>query len=117
MPIFLFFLSYMSYWRNVAARKESDRAILHALGYDTLSTENLDYGLLRYRLIINTVPIQMIPNNALQYCRDDCVKMDLASVKGIESDDVIWARGLPNKEAPESSGQLIARAVLRLTTL
>jgi len=32
----------------------------------------------------------------------------------MEADDVIWARGLPGKEAPESSGELIARTVLRL---
>ena len=38
---------------------------------------------------------------------------DLASVKGIAGDNVIWARGLPGKDAPEESGTLIAKTVLR----
>ena len=42
------------------------------------------------------------------------MKIDLASVKGMEGGDVIWARGLPGKDAPESSGVLIGKTVLRL---
>ena len=41
--------------------------------------------------------------------------IDLASKLGIEAEDVIWARGLPGKDAPETSGDLIARTVIRLT--
>jgi hypothetical protein len=47
-------------------------------------------------------------------CRSDCVKIDLASKQGIFDDTVIWARGLPNRDTPESSGILIARSVLRV---
>ena len=39
--------------------------------------------------------------------------MDLASVRGISGDRVIWARGLPNQDAPEESGMLIAKTALR----
>lgn len=99
---------------TVAARKESDRAMLLALGYDTLDSSLLDYSLLRFRVIFNTVPVMVINKDSLQFCRPDCLKIDLASKPGIEGDDVIWARGLPNKDAPESSGALIARTVLRL---
>lgn len=99
---------------TVAARKEADRAMLLALGYDALDTAGLDYSLVRYRLICNTVPQPVISKEACAYCQKDCLKLDLASVKGIDSDDVLWARGLPNKYAPASSGELIARSILRL---
>lgn len=99
---------------TVAARKETDRAMLGALGYDTEDSGALGYSLLRYRVIFNTVPLMILPRESTQYCRPDCLKIDLASAAGIEAEDVIWARGLPNRDAPESSGVLIARSVLRL---
>ncbi len=98
---------------TVAARKESDRAMLAALGYDTENTTfSGGYGLLRYRVIFNTVPQMVLPKELTQYCHKDCLKIDLASVPGIQGDDVIVARGLPSKDAPESSGELIARTIL-----
>ena len=102
---------------TVAARKEQDRAMLSALGYDTESISALGYGLLRYDVIFNTVPAKVLPEAAIAYCNADCLKIDLASQLGIEAKDVIWARGLPNKEAPASSGKLIARTALRLATI
>ena len=101
---------------TVAARKEQDRAVAAALGYDVVNTHTLSYELLRFRAIFNTVPEPVISKDATQYCRPDCLKIDLASVPGIDAPDVISARGLPNKDAPESSGELIARTVLRLGT-
>lgn len=98
---------------TVAARKEIDRAMLSTLGYETENTTfSGGYGLLRYRVIFNTVPVMVLTKDLTQYCHQDCLKIDLASLPGIEGDDVIWARGLPNKEAPESSGELIARTIL-----
>lgn len=98
---------------TVAARKESDRAMLLSLGYDTEDSSTLGYSLLRYRIIFNTVPEMILTKGALVHCRPDCLKVDLASVQGIEADDVLWARGLPGKYAPETSGELIARSILR----
>lgn len=99
---------------TVAARKESDRAMLLALGYDTLDPRRLSYELLRFRVIFNTVPVMVLPTEKMQHCAAECLKIDLASSLGMEADDVIWARGLPNKDAPESSGELIARAALHI---
>lgn len=99
---------------SVAVRKESDRAMLLALGYDSEILTPPAYGLARYRLIFNTVPAMVLPEAWLEYCQPDCLKIDLASVPGIGGADVVWARGLPNKYAPETSGALIARTVLRL---
>ena len=99
---------------TVAARKAADRAMLDALGYDTLSTEGLGYSLLRFRVIFNTAPELVLPAEAMHYASADCLKIDLASLPGMEAPDVIWARGLPSKDAPESSAALIAKTILRL---
>ena len=56
----------------------------------------------------------IFPKDKLKYCQEDCLKIDLASLPGMDGSDVIVARGLPNLEAPESSGHLIAKTVLRL---
>lgn len=92
----------------VQARKEQDRAILAALGY--LPRQKID----AYRVIFNTVPAPVIDENERSLCRSDCLKIDLASDQGIAGEDVLWARGLPGKDAPESSGRLIAFTAARL---
>ena len=101
---------------SVAARKPADRAMLQALGYGTEDTAALNYQLMRYRVIFNTAPTLLLTEAQLQHCRPDCLKIDLASARGLAGDDVIWARGLPNKDAPETSGELIARTAIRLAS-
>lgn len=91
---------------TVAARKESDRAMLRALGYGTVSTDDLPAD--NYRVILNTAPVMVLP-----HCPEKCLKIDLASQPGLGGNDVLWARGLPGKDAPEASGELIARTVLK----
>ena len=90
---------------TVCARKESDRSILSALGYT--ATEYKLADLTRYRVIFNTVPTMVFP-----VCPGNALKIDLASRLGLGSEDVIWARGLPGKDAPGSSGALIANTLI-----
>ena len=97
---------------TVAARKEPDRAMLTALGYRAVDTAHLEDALSGCRLIFNTAPQMLLRREQLAVYRH-CVKIDLASQLGMEGDDVIWARGLPGKYAPESSGHLIARTLLK----
>lgn len=99
---------------TVAARKESDRAMLRALGYEVDIPQQLYCGLRKYRLVYNTAPAPILPQSRLCYCRADCIKIDLASKKGLDGTDVIWARNLPGKDAPEASGELIAKTAIRL---
>lgn len=94
---------------TVAARKETDRAMAAALGYKTVTVAHFQADL--YRVIFNTVPQMISPDTP-----GDALKIDLASSLGLGGGDVIWARGLPNKDAPESSGELIARTAMRLTS-
>lgn len=91
----------------VAARKPCDRAILTALGYEAIATDHIDTD--RFDLIFNTVPVLIIEN-----CASDAIIIELASSPGITGKNVISARGLPGKEAPESSGKLIAKTIHRI---
>lgn len=90
----------------VVARKETDRAMLRAFGYAAMDFQNIDTR--QYRVIFNTVPAMVLPE-----CPGKGLKIDLASQPGIGGGDVIVARGLPGKDAPESAGALMARTVLR----
>lgn len=99
---------------TVAARKLEDRAMAHALGYHTAIPEELDQDLNCYRLIYNTAPAPVLSREQIAHCRENCLKIDLASSLGIDAEDVLWARGLPGKDAPESSGKLIAKTAIRL---
>ena len=89
---------------TVAARKESRRVMIEALGYQSCPIEMIRTE--KYRLIINTVPAMVLPSTA-----GTGLKMDLASVPGMAGRDILQANGLPALLAPESSGELIAQVV------
>ena len=86
----------------------------HALGYHAEDSQLLGHNLNGYRLIFNTAPDAVLSEEQVAHCRDNCLKIDLASRLGIAGTHVIWARGLPGKDAPESSGKLIAKSAIRL---
>lgn len=89
---------------TVAARKESRRVMIDALGYRSCPMEDIRAE--NYRLIVNTVPAMVLP-----CAPGTALKIDLASVPGIGGSDVLQARGLPGLLAPESSGALIAQVI------
>lgn len=94
---------------TIAARKKKDLAMAAALGFDTVCLPCPDAK--GYRIIWNTVPSPILEESQ---CDSSAVLMDLASVKGISGDRVLWERGLPGREAPESSGILIAQTIHRI---
>lgn len=98
---------------TVAARKESDRAILTALGYQAVNTAALPDSLPQYRVILNTAPAPVLSRAQTSLCSPDCLKIELASKPGIEGEDIITARGLPGIHRPQASGILIARTMIQ----
>ena len=90
---------------KVAVRNIRDRAILEALGYQTVAVSQIDPT--AYDLIFNSAPELLLPN-----CKGTALKIDLASKPGITGEDVIWARGLPGKMAPAAAGKQMARRIL-----
>ena len=98
---------------TVAARKETDRFKLTEGGFRAMDTKFTGTDICHFEIIINTVPSLVLREDDLNGC-DACLKIDLASKKGIAGEGVIWARGLPGKYAPERSGRLIAESFLRI---
>ena len=97
---------------TIAARSTAHRAMVHALGYHAEAIDGLEPS--HYRLIYNTIPHPVLNWEQMSLCREDCVKIELASKDGMEGEDIITARGLPGIHMPESSGKLIAETFLRL---
>ena len=94
---------------TVAARKEVDRATLTSLGIAATDTAHIPAE--SFGIIFNTAP-----ELVLSHCPGNALKIDLASKPGITGDDVILAPGLPNRNAPLSSGKLIAETIARKVT-
>ena len=95
---------------TIAARNLSDLAMMEAMGYKALEIHRIS-SLGPYRLLFNTAPETVLSDSVL-HSNPDCVKIDLASRKGLDCPDCVWARGLPGIHAPESSGRLIADTIL-----
>lgn len=98
---------------RVCARNPADRGMLTALGYEALDREEMLDTLPQYRLVFNTAPESVLTEAETQECTN-CLFVDLASLRGITAPRTVWARGLPGKMAPASSGALIAQTVRRL---
>lgn len=99
---------------TLGVRDSRQAEILKVLGYDALLIPEIPGEIDRFRLIFNTVPAPVLTADALSCCREDCVKIELASRDGLAGEDIVIARGLPGIHMPESSGRLIAETFLRL---
>lgn len=94
---------------TIAARKEADLAMIHALGYQAVPICETSREIRCYDAVLNTVPEMVLPG--LEF---EGIAIELASKPGMSGPNIIPARGLPGKMAPEKSGELIARTFLRL---
>ena len=92
---------------TVAARKETDRAMLRALGFTAIDTTNIDTA--PFRLVYNTAPQMLVPQ-----CQGDGLFIELASKPGLGGAQIVDGRGLPGRYAPESSGRLIGQRMLTI---
>ena len=93
---------------TIATRNKANQQADENPEYDFILTQKWEAT--KYDVIVNTAPAPMLSQ---QETRSDSILIDLASVRGISGDRVIWARGLPNKDAPDVSGILIAKTALR----
>lgn len=104
----LFLLTAQETTVTLAVRKEKDRQFWESSGQNAVLLSQADFR--KYDVIINTAPAPVLNQ---QQVSPDAILMDLASIRGIQGDRVLWARGLPNRYAPEASGILIAKTALR----
>lgn len=98
---------------SVYARKPADQAMLSALGYTAVSREDISRRLDKYKCIINTAPAEILTAQEEAMIQKDCIQIDLATIRGLHSSNVMHARGLPGKYKAEASGKLIAQTILR----
>ena len=102
-----------------AARKDTDLAWIQTMGYEAVNINELKEELIKFDIIINTVPQMIIDRNEMQYMNKEVLLIDLASVPGgINTDDVnkmnlkfVWALGLPGKIAPVTSAKFIKETI------
>lgn len=100
---------------TATARKPEDLAWIRALGYRALETGKLDGKLGAFGAVFNTIPSPVLDGPLLAQLPKDCLLMDLASVRGIGTEEggpeVLWARSLPGRLAPRSAAAAIRDAV------
>lgn len=97
------------------ARKNEDIAWIKAYGYKPVVLEELEESLDQFDIIVNTIPVQILDENKLNFVKNDVVLIDLASNPGgIDRKAVkdkklkfIWALSLPGKVAPITSAEFI----------
>ena len=94
---------------TVAVRRDADRAILQALGYQSVSIGEIPHLLEKTDILYNTVPERILDKPT----PGNCIAIELASRDAIVGDEVIVARGLPGKYASISSGKLMADTILK----
>jgi len=107
----------------VAARKETDRAYAKTHGFTSLDYNELEFYANRFDIIFNTVPTLIIKEEIIKKLKKRCLAIDLASKPGgfdFASLDAcgiknLWALGLPGKYSPETSGEIIAEIILKIT--
>lgn len=92
---------------SVCSRSIPHQAEIASLGLSCVDRKATTFS--KFRVAFNTAPGVVIPR-ALP---SDILKIELASKPGFLNTDVIPANGLPGRFAPESSGALIARTILR----
>ncbi len=97
---------------TVTARKDSDLGMIRALGLSAIETQEAGLIAAKFPVIFNTVPAPVLRSEDFPRSSHN-LKIELASVDGLEGGDVVIARGLPGLLAPQSSGDLIARTLLR----
>ncbi len=93
---------------TVAVRRQEALEQLTARNIEGLLLPQASFA--GYDLIFNTAPTPVLDRAQAD---GKALLIDLASRQGITGADVLWARGLPGKMAPEASGALIAKTALR----
>ena len=97
-----------------AARKEEDLAWIRAYGHNDTNINVLGENLGDFDIIINTVPHLILNKERMQYIKEECLLIDLASNPGgIDKKEakerelkLIWALALPRKSSTCYNGRI-----------
>ena len=105
-----------------AARKEEDLAWIRAYGHNETNINVLGENLAEFDIIVNTVPHLILNKERLQYVKDECLLIDLASNPGgIDKKEakernlkLIWALALPGKVPPITTAEFIKDTIYNI---
>ena len=105
-----------------AARKDEDLAWIKAYGHNEININTLGENLGEFDIIINTVPHLILNKERMQYVKEDCLLIDLASNPGgIDKKEakernlkLIWALALPGKVAPVTTAEFIKDTIYNI---
>lgn len=105
-----------------AARKDEDLAWIKAYGHMATNINLLGENLSQYDIILNTVPHLILNQELLNYVKEDCLLIDLASNPGgIDKRaaknrqlKLIWALALPGKVAPITTAEFIKDTIYNI---
>lgn len=105
-----------------AARKDEDLAWIRAYGHMETNINTIGENLSEYDIIINTIPHLVLTEDRIQYVKDDCLLIDLASNPGgIDKKaakernlKLIWALALPGKVAPVTTAEFIKDTIYNI---
>ncbi|MBR7133464.1 MAG: hypothetical protein IKD04_08020 [Clostridia bacterium] len=102
---------------TVSARKPADFAMLEALGFSYINTEQLSSVPLNYQIIFNTVDVEVIANEALEKCSSDLI-IDLSTKGGLSLKfaeecgiKALKAPGLPGLIAPKTAAEILCNTL------
>lgn len=101
---------------TVASRREEDKAWCAALGLIPADTDSLASMLPHCRLLVNTIPAQVLTAEQLELLPRDAVLFELASPPGgfrhrAAALNVVGCGGLPGKYVPQSAADVIADTI------
>lgn len=97
---------------TVAARKESDHALIRICGHHAIGFDKLEEAVSKAGAVCNTVPAEVFSERILQKIPEGVPLIDLAG--SIVGEKVIRASGLPGKYAPETAGLILAESLKRI---
>ena len=105
---------------TVSARKPADHALLDALGFRFVHTEQLNFTPLDYDIIFNTVDVKVIEDTVFKTCTATLLidlstfggfSLSVAEEHGIKA---IKAPGLPGKVAPKTAAEILCGTVTHI---
>lgn len=102
---------------TVSARKPSDRALIEALGFSYINTNELKQNMLPYDIIFNTVDAKVIDDEGFKKTQAKLI-IDLSSKGGFSIEaakqngiKALKAPGLPNLTAPKTAAEILCKTV------
>lgn len=99
---------------TVAARKESDHALIRMCGHEAVGFDTLPEVLEHADVVFNTVPAEIFSISLLARLPENVPLIDLAGGIKLRGENILPAPGVPGKYAPETAGRILKESVERI---